>query len=245
MHNYKLTLQYDGGRYKGWQRLGAGENTIQEKLESILSDATGQSVEIVGSGRTDAGVHAHGQVAHVKLHDVWSEEKLKNVLNHHLPSDICVRDVQKVPLAFHARFHAKEKTYLYKIWNEDYSNPFMRKYSMHVKKKLDIAAMHSAGQYFLGEHDFTAYTNAKSNKKKAVRQIHQLDITCEEGVILIRVRGNGFLYNMVRKMVGSLIEVGMGEKQADEIPAIIASKERIRTGRMAEACGLYLESITY
>lgn len=245
MQNYKLTLQYDGTRYKGWQRLGAGENTIQGKLEQTLSAVTGQTIEITGSSRTDAGVHALGQTASVKLAEVWSEEKLKNVLNHRLPPDISIIRVEKVHADFHARFHAKEKTYLYQIWNENYSQPFMRKYSMHVKKRLNIDAMQKAGQYFVGEHDFTAYTNAKSNKKKTVRTIYALEIEADGGMLFIRVRGNGFLYNMVRKMVGTLIEVGMGEKQTDDIPAILASKERQQTGRMAEACGLFLEEVVY
>jgi len=245
MHNYKLTIQYDGGRYKGWQRLGGGEHTIQGKLEEILSEAVGHPVEVIGSGRTDAGVHALGQVANVKLREPWSETKLRNVLNHQLPPDISVLSVERVDEDFHARFDAKEKTYLYKIWNEDHSHPFMRRYSMHVKKKLDIAEMRRAARHFLGEHDFTAYSNAKANKKKTVRTIYSLDIGTQDGFIEIRVRGDGFLYNMVRKIVGTLIEVGMGEKRVEDVPAIIASRDRSLTGRMAEAYGLYLESIGY
>lgn len=245
MQNFKLTIQYDGGRYKGWQRLGQGENTIQAKIERVLSDIAEEPVEIIGASRTDAGVHALAQVANVKLRTSLTPHKLKNVLNHNLPPDISVTDVEHVDAAFHARFAAKDKTYLYKIWNGEYSHPFMRKYSMHVKKKLAIDEMRKAAEHFLGEHDFAAYTNAKSNKKKTIRHIYSLNITENEGFIDIRVRGNGFLYNMVRKIVGTLIEVGMGEKQADEVPDILLSKERVRTGRMAEACGLYLETITY
>ena len=245
MPNYKLTIQYDGGRYKGWQRLGQGEDTIQGRIEKVLSNMIEQPVEIIGASRTDAGVHALAQVANVKLQHDIPPHKLKNILNHNLPPDISVTDAEQVDAAFHARFAAKDKTYLYKIWNGEYSHPFMRKYSMHIKKKLNVQEMRKAARHFVGKHDFTAYTNAKSNKKKTVRHVYSLEISESEGFIDIRVRGNGFLYNMVRKIVGTLIEVGMGEKQADEVPEIILSKERVRTGRMAEAQGLYLETITY
>jgi len=245
MTNYKLTIQYDGAKYKGWQRLGQGENTIQGKIEQILTETVGRSVEIIGASRTDAGVHALGQVASVKLAGDMNEVKLRNVLNHQLPADISILSVKQVPDDYHARFDAKEKTYLYRIWNEDYSHPFMRRYSMHVKKKLNVNEMKRAAKHFLGEHDFTAYSNAKANKKKTVREIHAIDIDSKDGFIDIRVRGNGFLYNMVRKMVGTLIEVGMGEKTADEVPLIILSRDRAMTGRLAEAYGLYLEKIGY
>lgn len=245
MYNYKLTIQYDGTRYKGWQRLGKGEQTIQAKLEKALSQMAGESIEIIGASRTDAGVHALGQIANFKIEQKLEETKVYKFLNHYLPPDISILDVEQVHESFHARFHAKEKVYLYKIWNETYSHPFMRKYSMHVQKKLDMVKMQTAARYFIGKHDFTAYSNAKSNKKKTVREIYSIDMEEKEGFLFIRVRGNGFLYNMVRKMVGTWIEVGLHEKTAEEIPEIIRSKERSRTGRMAEACGLYLEQIHY
>lgn len=245
MNNYRLTIQYDGNRYKGWQRLGGGENTIQGRIEQVISEMAGQPVTIIGASRTDAGVHALGQVANVKLQEDVAEVKLRNVLNHRLPADISILSVERVPEDFHARFDAKAKTYLYKIWNEGHSHPFMRRYSMHVKKKLDLEAMRRAGEHFLGEHDFTAYSNAKAHKKKTVRTVYDLTIEEAHGMIDIRVRGNGFLYNMVRKIVGTLIEVGMGNKDPDEIPDIIASKDRARTGLLADAYGLYLEKIEY
>lgn len=245
MNNYKLTIQYDGGRYKGWQRLGDSENTVQGKIENAISVMTGYPVEIIGSSRTDAGVHALAQVANFKISDQLPESKIMNFLNHYLPPDISITEVVQVDDRFHARYNAKDKTYIYKIWNEAYSHPFMRKYSMHVAKKLDIELMKKAAQHFIGEHDFTAYSNAKSKKKDAVRTIYSLDIEEVDGFIQFRVSGNGFLYNMVRKIVGTLIEVGLGDKKAEDIPAIIASKERSQTGGMAEAYGLYLEKIHF
>lgn len=245
MNNYKLTIQYDGGRYKGWQRLGDSENTVQGKIENAISVMIGGEVEIIGSSRTDAGVHALAQVANFKISDQLPESKIMNFLNHYLPPDISITEVVQVDDRFHARYNAKDKTYIYKIWNEAYSHPFMRKYSMHVAKKLDIELMKQAAQHFIGEHDFTAYSNAKSKKKDSVRTINALDIEEKDGFIQFRVNGNGFLYNMVRKIVGTLIDVGLGDKKPEAIPAIIESKERSQTGGMADACGLYLEKIQF
>jgi len=245
MNNYKLTIQYDGGRYKGWQRLGDSENTIQGKMENVLSEMTGEKIEIIGCSRTDAGVHALSQIANVKFSANLSETEIKTYMNHYLPQDISVTELALVPETFHARYNAKAKTYLYKIWNEEFTNPFMRKYSMHVEKKLNISDMKKACRYFIGEHDFTAFSNAKSKKKSMVREIYSIDINELDGFLDIRVRGNGFLYNMVRRIIGILIEVGLGKVEAEDIPNIIISKERYQAGNMADACGLFLEKIDY
>ncbi len=245
MNNYRLTIQYDGGRYKGWQRLGDDDNTIQGKIENVLSEMLEKKVEVNGSSRTDAGVHALAQIANFKIRENLNGFEIKQYLNKYLPRDISVTEVKFVPEGFHARYNAKEKTYLYKIWNEEFTNPFMRKYSMHVDKKLDLAKMKSAAQYFIGEHDFTAFSNAKSKKKSMVREIYAIDIEDNQGFVQISVRGNGFLYNMVRRIVGMLIEVGLGHVDAENIRKIILSKERVQAASMAEACGLYLEKIRF
>ncbi|CAH0190905.1 tRNA pseudouridine(38-40) synthase TruA [Peribacillus simplex] len=245
MNNYKLTIQYDGGRYKGWQRLGNSDDTIQGKIEHVLTEMVGEKIEIIGCSRTDAGVHALAQIANFKIGENLTEAEIMNYLNRYLPRDISIVEVRLVPERFHARYNAKDKTYLYKIWNEQYTNPFMRKYSMHVEKKLDITRMKKACQHFIGEHDFTAFSNAKSKKKSMVREIYSIDIEKNAGFIQITVRGDGFLYNMVRKIVGTLIEVGLGEIDAENIPRILESKERIQTGRMAESAGLYLVKVDF
>jgi len=245
MNNYKLTIQYDGGRYKGWQRLGNGENTIQEKIEKVLSELVGRKIEIIGCSRTDAGVHAIAQIANFKLSENLTENEIKNYLNKYLPQDISIIDVTIVPESFHARYNAKDKVYLYKIWNKEYANPFMRKYSMHVEKKLDVSRMKKAAEYFIGEHDFTAFSNAKSKKKTMVREIYSINIEKDGDFVQIRVRGDGFLYNMVRRIVGTLIEVGLSEVDFENIPTIINSKERNQAGYIADACGLYLEKIDF
>lgn len=245
MYNYKLTLQYDGSRYKGWQRLGQGEATIQDKLEQVLVQLLGQQIELIGCSRTDAGVHALAQVANFRTEKMYHTEAIMSYMNHYLPQDISVIKVEVASEQFHSRYHAKNKTYLYKVWNREYSNPFMRKYSMHVKEPLNLHAMKQASSYMLGTHDFTAFSNAKSKKKSMVRTIHSIDFEEIDGFINIRINGDGFLYNMVRWMVGTLIAVGLGRLKGEELPEIFEAKQRNRTGDMAEASGLYLEKITY
>lgn len=245
MPNYRLTIQYDGGRYKGWQRLGNDDNTIQGKLERVLTELIGIDTDIIGCSRTDAGVHALCQIASFSTERQFTETELMEYLNRYLPADISVIRVDVASERFHARYNAKSKTYLYKIWNMDYSHPFMRRYSMHIDKKLNIEQMIEAGSKFIGEHNFTAYSNAKSKKKSMVRRIDSIDIEKEDGFINIRISGDSFLYNMVRKIVGTLIDVGLGKIEANAVPNIIDSGNRNETGRMAEPWGLYLEKIEY
>lgn len=239
-----MVIQYDGTRYKGWQRLGSQENTIQGKLEQVLTKLEGKEIEIIGSSRTDAGVHAYGQVANVKLSKPRSSEELQRYVNQYLPHDISVVEVKKVDDRFHARYNAKDKTYLYQIWNKSYTNPFLRKFSMHVNDRLSLEEMKKASTYFIGKHDFTAFSNAKSKKKSMKRTIRSVDIDEADGLLSIRIVGDGFLYHMVRKMIGTLIEVGLGEKQANEVADILQTKDRSRVG-FAEAQGLHLEKIEF
>ncbi|UPM54866.1 tRNA pseudouridine(38-40) synthase TruA [Gottfriedia acidiceleris] len=245
MNNYKLVIQYDGGRYKGWQRLGNGENTIQGKIENVISEMVGREVEIIGSSRTDAGVHAFEQVANFKIKENMPEIEIKSYLNRYLPKDISIKEVSIESDRFHSRYNTSAKTYIYKIWNEEYTNPFMRKYSMHVEEKLDLNKIKAAAKYFLGEHDFTAFSNAKSKKKSMVREIYSIDFDKIDGFIQIRISGNGFLYNMVRKIVGTLIEVGAGRLQAETISKIIELKDRAQVSNLADPGGLYLEKIEF
>jgi tRNA pseudouridine38-40 synthase len=245
MKNYKLLIQYDGGRYKGWQRLGNGDQSIQGKIENVLTEMAGEKIEIIGCSRTDAGVHALSQVANFKMNKDMTETEVMDYVNHYLPNDISLLKVENVSDRFHARYNAKDKIYLYKIWNKSYSNPFMRKYSMHVEKRLNKNKMEQAAVHFVGKHDFTTFSNAKSKKKSMVREIYFIDIKEEAGFIEIRVSGDGFLYNMVRKMVGTLIEVGLGKIDGDTIPTIIAEKDRSQIGMMAEANGLFLEKVKF
>ncbi len=245
LQNYKMTLQYDGGRYRGWQRLGGGENTIQAKLEAVLSQLCGAPVEVHGSGRTDAGVHALGQVANFKTTAALSALQIHEYLRAYLPQDISVTDVQGVPPLFHARLNATAKTYLYRIWNSPDPNPFLRKYSMQVAPPLEVAAMRAAAAVFVGEHDFTAFSNAKGQKKSMVRKIDTFTLQQDGPLLTLQVCGNGFLYNMVRKMVGALLQVGLGQLTAQEIAQLLASGKRSGVTILADACGLYLAGVEY
>ena len=245
MKNYKLTIQYDGARYKGWQRLGNGDQSIQGKIENVLTEMAGQKMEIIGCSRTDAGVHALHQVANFHMNMDKEPSDIHAYLNKYLPNDISITKVEIVPDRFHARYNAKDKTYLYRIWNETYTNPFARKYSMHVAEELNVANMNKAAKHFIGKHDFTAFSNAKSKKKSMVREIHAIKIEKDAGFIQIRITGDGFLYNMVRKIVGTLLEVGLGKIKEDQIPFILEEKNRALTGMMAEANGLLLERVEF
>lgn len=245
MNNYRLVMQYDGGRYRGWQRLGDSENTIQGRLEAVISELVGSPIEIIGCSRTDAGVHALAQVANFRAELDLPAPEVMDYLNEHLPRDISITEVTVVPGNFHARYQAKSKVYLYRVWNEPQANPFMRKYSMHVQRKLDLVAMQAAAQHFLGSHDFTAFSNAKSKKKSMVREIQAIEITRTDGFVQVQVRGDSFVHNMVRKMVGVLIGVGLGELAADSIPALLQGRERGQIGSMADACGLYLQEVIF
>ncbi|HBY20730.1 MAG: tRNA pseudouridine(38-40) synthase TruA [Clostridiales bacterium GWE2_32_10] len=245
MNNYKLIIQYDGNKYKGWQRLGNTDDTVQARIENVLSKMLDRKIEIIGCSRTDTGVHALGQVANFMVNDKLNVLDTKNYINKYLPEDICVTEVIQASERFHARYNANGKTYLYKIWNKEHANPFMRKYSMYVKEKLNIEIMREASKYFLGEHDFTAYTNAKSKSKSMLRNIKSIEIKEINNFIEIRISGDGFLHNMARRIIGTLIEIGLDRKKGEDIPRILELKKRDQTGEMALACGLYLEEIRY
>ena len=236
MRNLRLDICYDGTRYRGWQRLAGVDNTIQGKLEQTLSRILGEEIEISGSGRTDAGAHALGQVAN--FHCESSQ------LRRYLPEDIgiyCCRDVQD---RFHARLNAKTKTYRYRIWNSELPCVFQRRFVTILPEKLDISAMETAAAHLLGEHDFSAFCAAKSKKKSTVRRVDAISITREGEELRFDVTGNGFLYNMVRILVGTLIEVGLHQRTADSIPGLFGGA-RQQAGVLMPAQGLCLMEVTY
>lgn len=245
MRNIKLVIQYDGSKYRGWQRLGDSDKTIQGKLENVLSQMTNEKIEIIGSGRTDAGVHAYKQVANFHTQSDMSEEAILEYLYNYLPEDIVVVDVEEVDGKFHSRYHAKGKKYLYRIWNSRFHNPFLRKYCTHVAEPLDINLMRNAAKYLVGKHDFTSFTSLKSKKKSMVRELFSIEIQKENEIIDILFHGDGFLYNMVRIMAGTLIEVGAGRMNADSIPEILEKRDRSLSGPKAPYTGLILYDVEY
>lgn len=243
--NYKLTIAYDGKAYDGWQKQGNTHKTIQEKLETLLSRIEERPIEIQGAGRTDAGVHAKGQVCSVTLFKTWDENILRDKMNEYLPMDIVVLDVECVDARFHARLSATAKTYKYRINNSSVRNVFERNYVYDVKEKLDIDKMKEAAKYLIGTHDFKSFCANKHMKKSTVRIIYDIAITCENGEIIITYYGNGFLYNMVRIITGTLIEVGRGERKPDSMEEIIDSRNRQNAGFTAPPNGLILWSVEY
>lgn len=245
MINYKMVIAYDGSRYNGWQKQGNTKDTIQGKLEKVLEKLEGREVEVIGAGRTDAGVHALGQVANVKLESEINGETLLQYLNQYLPEDIAVLSVKEVPMRFHSRLNATEKTYLYRIYRSEIPNPFIRKYTVTITEELDIEKMRMAAELLIGEHDFKSFCSLKKSKKSTIRTLYSIIIEEIEEEIRISVRGNGFLYHMVRIIVGTLLEVGTGKKKPEEIEQILEKGERQAAGKTAPAHGLFLKEVKY
>ena len=244
MRNLRLDICYDGTRYRGWQRLPGVENTIQGKLETALSRILGEPIEISGSGRTDAGVHARGQVANFRCESDLSASKILEELRRYLPEDIGIYSCKDCSPRFHARLNAKEKTYCYRIWNSEMPCVFDRRYVTVMPEALDLSAMEQAAALLIGEHDFSAFCGNPKFKKTTVRYIRAIDIRRQGDEIRISFTGNGFLHNMVRILVGTLVEVGRGERDAQSIPELFGGK-RAESGFLAPAQGLCLMEVMY
>lgn len=243
--NYRFLLQYDGTKLNGWQKQGNTDNTIQGKLERILTRMYGEPIEIHGSGRTDAGVHALGQVANFHAPEHFCKEEICSYLNEYLSEDIRVLAVSKADGRFHARLSAKEKTYEYRIDNGIVASVFLRKYTMRENKPLDLGAMRQAAVFFIGTHDFKSFCANKKMKKSTVRTVTAIDITEVNGIVTIRYTGNGFLYNMVRILSGTLVEVGRGERSPEEMCGILEAQDRSSAGFTAPPQGLFLLEVKY
>lgn len=244
MRNLRLDICYDGTRYKGWQRLPGVDNTIQGKLEQTLSRILEEPIEISGSGRTDAGAHAVGQVASFHCENAMPCQQILSALRRYLPEDMGIYSCKEAAPRFHARLNAQTKTYRYRIWNSDAPCVFDRRFVYAFAEDLDMDKMRRAAEHFLGEHDFSAFCANKKMKKSTVRRIDSLEIQRIGEEIQISVTGNGFLYNMVRIMVGTLMEVGLGQREADSIPALFGGK-REDAGYLVPAQGLCLMEVTY
>ena len=245
MPNYMLKLCYDGTRYKGWQKQGNTAGTIQEKLETILSRLLDQPVELAASGRTDAGVHAREQVCSFRADTVLSTEELLRRLRAHLPEDIGALSLEIAPPRFRARLSCVGKTYVYRIWNSRDPDVFERKFRTCVSESLDLDAMRRAAELLCGEHDFAAFCSAKPGKKSTVRELRSIQIEKNGADLRLIYAGSGFLYNMVRILTGTLLEVGKGLRQPEEMSRILASRDRRMAGPTAPAQGLFLWQVDY
>jgi len=244
MRNLRLDICYDGTRYRGWQRLSGEDNTIQGKIERALSRILGEPIEISGSGRTDAGVHARQQVANFHCESSMSAEEILTQLRKYLPEDIGILSCKECSHRFHARLNAKEKTYQYRIWNSEVPCVFDRRFVAVMPEMLDVDAMQQAAVHFLGQHDFSAFCGNPKFKKSTVRFIRSLDVERIGEEIRITVTGNGFLHNMVRIIVGTLIEVGRGMRSCDSIPDLFGEK-RSEAGFLVPPQGLCLMEVFY
>ncbi len=245
MRNIRLIVKYDGSRYKGFQRLKDNDMTIQNKIESVLSKMTGEDIEIIGSGRTDMGVHSLGQVVNFKTNSDMSLEKMNEYLYRYLPEDMVIKDIKQVSDRFHSRYNAVSKTYLYKIYNDKYHDPFYRKYTLHIKDILDIKLMQEASDILVGKHDFTSFASSKSKKKSNIRQINKIDIIKQDNIVNIYINADGFLYNMVRIIVGCLIDIGLGKITKEDLKNMLEAKDRTKSSDTAQAKGLYLYEVFY
>jgi tRNA pseudouridine38-40 synthase len=241
----KCTLSYDGSKYGGYQ-IQANSLTVQELVQAALQKVAKERIIIHASGRTDAGVHARGQVFHFQTSCQISAERWPFALNSLLPFDIAVLDAEVVPDTFHSRFDVAEKTYRYCLMNRKIRDVFYRDYAWHIPVLLNLEAMKEAAAYLIGEHDFTSFCSTRSVVEDKVRHVYEIDLEEEqEGKIWITVRGNGFLYNMVRIIVGTLVHVGLGKRDPDEINAILEAKDRKQAGVTAPAHGLFLWEVKY
>ncbi len=244
MHNIKLTLQYDGTAYHGWQ---TQENavTVQATVENVIKKLTGTKPQLVGCGRTDTGVHAKKYICNFKSETSIPCDKLPYALNSQLPGNIVCTHAEYADRNFDSRKSAKGKTYTYLIANSQYRNVFYTTRAWHYRYKLDIEEMRKAARHFLGTHDFIGFAASGFTVKTTVRTITDIKIDSDGDIISISVTGNGFLYNMVRIIAGTLVFAGNGKIKPEDIPDIIASKERKRAGITAPACGLYLTEVFY
>lgn len=244
MRNIRLDICYDGTKYRGWQRLAHNDNTIQGKLETALSRILNESIEVTGSGRTDAGTHAMHQVANFHCNSVMPVGEILDNLRKYLPEDIGIYSCKNVSPRFHARLNAKTKTYRYRVWVSQAPCVFERKYVYVCPGHFDVSAMQEAANIFLGEHDFSAFCANKNMKKSTVRYISCLSVEKTENEIVFTVTGNGFLHHMVRIMVGTLLEIGRGERAINELPSLFGAA-RSEAGELIPSSGLCLMEVTY
>lgn len=245
LRNIKLTIAYDGTRYNGWQRQKTTANTIQSKLEDMLSRLLGEEIEVIGSGRTDAGVHAKAQIANFNTETTLRTDELIYECNQYLPNDIAILEAKDASPRFHSRLNAKSKKYRYRIWNSPVPNVFEQKYIYQFDSALDIGQMKEAAALLEGKHDFQSFCANKRMKKSTERWISSIDIQKNKEEIIIDYHANGFLHNMVRILTGTLIEVGTGRRRPEDMQAILQACDRSQAGYTAPSQGLILMEVIY
>lgn len=244
MRNIKLIIEYDGKGFNGWQKQPDRLN-IQGEIEKAIEEITGKKVDLTASGRTDAGVHSLGQTANFKTDSKIPTEKFAKAINSRLKKSIVIKSAEEVDEKFHSRYSVKSKTYRYIINNSENGTAIYRGLEYHVPMKLDYEKMNEAIKYFIGEHDFKAFKASGTSSKSSVRKILDGSVRKEGERVIIEVTGTGFLYNMVRIISGTLLDVGLGKIKPEDIPSIIESKDRTKAGKTLPAHGLYLLQVNY
>jgi len=245
LKNFKITIEYDGSSYHGWQRQ-TSDRTIQGEIEKALMTMTGEKVALIGSGRTDAGVHAFGQVSNFYCDTALSPGNFQKGLNSLLPEDIVITACKQVPEKFHARYDVKSKTYHYRILNRNLPAAIFRQYAWHIRKRLDLDAMVGSLRYIIGTHDFKAFEGTGSPRANTIRSVIHADLVkMDDGYLVFKIEGNGFLRFMVRNIVGTLVDVGIGKNTPRDFNRILISKDRNLAGITAPAHGLFLMQVKY
>lgn len=244
MKNIKLTIEYDGTNYFGWQ-VQPEVSSVQGEIKKAIKILTNEDIDLTGAGRTDRKVHARGQVANFMTNSSIPAEKFSYAINKYLPQDISIVKSEEVDINFHSRYDAIGKEYRYLIYNTHIRSSLLRNYTYHVPYNLDFKKMDIAKDFFLGTHDFSAFMSTGSSIENTVRTIYAVSLCQKNNIICFEVQGNGFLYNMVRIMVGTLIDVGSGKIRPESIPIILKSKDRKKAGHTAKPQGLYLEKVYY
>ena len=245
MRNLLIKIRYDGRRYRGFQVQAKGVPTVAAAFQDAEEAVFGRRDPIKGCSRTDSGVHANRFCLSLQTESRIPADRVVPALNANLPPDIAAIGCREVPPDFHARYSAAGKRYLYKIWNDPVRNPFWEGFALHVPHALDADRLHRMAQNFLGTHDFSGFSNAGGSAANPVRTITEFAVSREEELLVFSVTGNGFLYNMVRILAGTLLDAARGGIREEELPEILASKDRSRAGITAPACGLYLDEVFY
>jgi tRNA pseudouridine38-40 synthase len=241
---FKLVVEYDGTEYCGWQIQPNGP-TIQSVLEDAIRRLAGEEIRVAAAGRTDAGVHASGQVVSFAMQRPWQPERLLGALNGLTPRDITVRSVEAVGDDFDPRRHARRRAYVYRIWNARFSSPFWRRWAWHVPRRLDVGSMRQAAAVLVGEHDFRSFQAAGCDADKPVRRVFESDLEQQGELLLYRIEATAFLRHMVRNLVGTLVEIGPGDRAADDMGRLLAARDRTLAGPTAPAHGLCLTKVEY
>lgn len=245
MRNIKMIIEYDGTNYKGWQKQAGAVKTVQGRLEELLSSLLGEEVQLVGCGRTDAGVHALNYTANFHINSRMNVNEIFDYMYANLPEDISIKDIRDASERFHARYNILSKTYVYRINNSEIKNVFDRKYIHNIRDRLNQDNMRLCAEILTGTHDFQSFTTLKSKTKSTVRTVNYIHITEKDGIMEIEINGNGFLWNMVRIIVGTLIEAGKGKLNRSDVENILNAKKRSDAGPIASARALFLKDVEY